>query len=523
MSDKNRGLRVRLGAFVLLAVLLLGAMVVMFGSLPSWFRATTPYVVRFTEAPGLAPGAPVRRSGVKIGEVRRIALEEDTGIVRVELAIDRPFRIRRSEQATLVVGLLGSDASIDFVPKPAADGEPVDRDLIEPGAELVGLRAATVNTLLRGAGDVLPSTQETLADIRKSIQRLEKLAARAERTIPLVEETLREYRDLAKQGRATVPEIQKTNSEIRELARAYREAVPDARRAIEEYNGLARDARAAFPEFRKTNRDIQEAVRSARELFPTAEATMEEIRQLSRDVRDLVGDVRKMVPTVRAGIEDVAAASRQAQRFLENADRLLIENREQVKRAMEQLNKTLDQSLKLLSDENINKFSTILTNASSASEPLPRITRNLDAVLADARITVKRLNETLAKIDGSLTDVTRLTRPLGDRSAAISRNLDESLQKINDSLTDVRSLMKAIDRADGVVRKLLTDPTLYNNIDRVVIAVMKLVPELGLILKNVEVFTDKIARHPSRLGIGGAIRPEPGLKGPPTPPLMPNR
>ncbi|MBY0230902.1 MAG: MlaD family protein, partial [Gemmataceae bacterium] len=229
----KQGTRIRLGAFVLLALVLLGTMIVMFGSLPTLFRATTRYVVRFTEAPGLAPGAPVRRSGVKIGEVRRIALDEE-GIVRVELAIVAPHRVRKSEQATLVVGLLGSDASIDFVPKPAVDGEPVDREPFEPGAELVGVRAATVNTLLRGAGEVLPSTQETLADIRKSIQRLEKLAARAERTIPLVEETLREYRELAKEGRRFIPELQKTNSEVRELAKSVREAVPDARLALEE-------------------------------------------------------------------------------------------------------------------------------------------------------------------------------------------------------------------------------------------------------------------------------------------------
>ena len=29
------------------------------------------------------------------------------------------------------------------------------------------------------------------------------------------------------------------------------------------------------------------------------------------------------------------------------------------------------------------------------------------------------------------------------------------------------------------------------------------------------------ARHPERLGVGGAVRPDDGLKGPPSPPLMP--
>src|SRR4051794_22247484 len=124
----DRGMRLRIGGLVILALVLLGTMVVMFGSLPGMFKRTSAYVVRFTDAPGLAPGAPVRRSGVKIGQVRDVQLDEETGVARVTVAIDAPYRIRRSEQATLVVGLLGNDASIDFVPKAVAEGEPVDRD-----------------------------------------------------------------------------------------------------------------------------------------------------------------------------------------------------------------------------------------------------------------------------------------------------------------------------------------------------------------------------------------------------------
>src|SRR4051812_42594174 len=131
MSD--RSLRVRLGLFVALATGLLAAMIVLFGSLPSVFRPTRTYTVRFTDAPGLAPGAPVRRSGVRIGVVRDIILDEDRGIARVRVAIDAPYVLRRSGQATLVTGILGSDASIDFVPR-QPEGEPPDRAVIEPGA-----------------------------------------------------------------------------------------------------------------------------------------------------------------------------------------------------------------------------------------------------------------------------------------------------------------------------------------------------------------------------------------------------
>ena len=206
--SNSKTLRFRLGLFVILAGVLLAALIVMFGALPTFFKRSTKYTVRFVDAPGLTVGSPVRRSGVRVGEVREITLDEDRGIVIAQLAIDA---------AVHHPPLGGADAwswassaatpSIDLIPKSQDDKEPPDRSVAEPGTEFVGVRAATVNTLLRDASGVVPTTQELLNDIRKSILRVERLAARAEKTMPLVEDTLRDYRDLARQA---MPELEKT-------------------------------------------------------------------------------------------------------------------------------------------------------------------------------------------------------------------------------------------------------------------------------------------------------------------------
>jgi phospholipid/cholesterol/gamma-HCH transport system substrate-binding protein len=142
--------------------------------------------------------------------------------------------------------------------------------------------------------------------------------------------------------------------------------------------------------------------------------------------------------------------------------------------------------------------------------------------MAEARTTLRRLSDTLVKVDSAITDVQKITRPLGARAESVTRGLDEALGKVNTSLSDVQSLLKALDRENGTVRKLLTDPSLYNNLDRAAIALNRIFPQVDQILKDVGVFTDKIARHPERLGVGGAIRPDTGLKGPPTPPINPS-
>ena len=123
----------------------------MFGSLPAVFKRSNLYTIRFVDAPGVGPGTPVRRSGVRIGEVRDVLLDDERGIVRVRIAIDPRFSLRRNEQPTLTIGLLGTDASIDFVPVPTEEGQAVDRSALEPGSEMAGVRPANVNTLLNRA------------------------------------------------------------------------------------------------------------------------------------------------------------------------------------------------------------------------------------------------------------------------------------------------------------------------------------------------------------------------------------
>ncbi len=506
----TRSMRLRLGLFVVLAVVLLATLIVMFGSLPNLFKRTTSYTVRFTDAPGLHAGRPVRRSGVRIGTVRDIVLDEDRGIVRVQLDIDSRYQLRHSEQPTLVTGLLGSDASIDLIPKQTDDRELIDREPFDPGSELVGVRAATVNSLLKGASDVVPTTQETLSDIRKSIQRLERLAARYEKMTPLVEETLREYRDLARAARNTIPELQRTNNEIRELARAGRETVPGIERAADEIGQLAKEVRASMPELLKTNKEAQDFMRDARGVLPGFERTTDEIRELA-------SDIRKNIPAVRTTVDDIGALARNASRLTERADVMLQANRPVIEQTLKDLAKVTEQASKLLSDDNVRATNQILSNVRTASEPLPRMSRNADAILEQGRETMRKLNTTLGQMESTLKDVQTVTKPLGERGERITRNLDESIAQFNLLLGDLRGLMRAIDRSDGTFKKILTDPSLYNNIDCTVVMVSRLMPRLEQILKDFGVFADKLARHPELLGASGAIRGSNGLKDPPTP------
>jgi phospholipid/cholesterol/gamma-HCH transport system substrate-binding protein len=444
----NRMMRIGIGLFVALALVLLGTLILLFNNVPRLFRATNFYTVRFTDASGLAPGAPVRQSGVKIGVTEEMKLDDQTGEVFVRVALDQPHFVRKNEQVTLVANLLGGDAAIDLVPVPPPEGQVADRTPVPPETVLVGFRAANVNALLKGASEVVPTTQETLNDIRKSMQRIEKMT-------PLVEDTFREYRDLGHALNASVPDLRRTNDDLDKLAKT-------------------------------TDKTIQ--------------AVQDAIPQTTRD------------------LDDAAAAARAVQKVGERVDLLLQQNQDKITKSIDNLNDLLARTAGLLSQENVRNVTDIIGNLRSASDSFPSISKNADETLKEGRNAMDRFNGTLIRVDDLTQNLQKITKPLAEHSDTLARNLDEGLDKLNRTMGDVRQLVQAVGQSDGTFSKLLTDASLYNHLDDLAAQTAKAAPQINLILKNVEVFTDKLARHPESVGLGGVIRPGSGLKDPPTPP-----
>src|SRR5438105_15335203 len=98
--------RFRLGIFVLSALILLAVLLMLFGGWTRFFRTYHRYTVTFTNAAGVAPGTPVRRSGVRIGEFESVELDDATGLVRVGLKVASDYTVRQNDQPTVVHGLL---------------------------------------------------------------------------------------------------------------------------------------------------------------------------------------------------------------------------------------------------------------------------------------------------------------------------------------------------------------------------------------------------------------------------------
>jgi phospholipid/cholesterol/gamma-HCH transport system substrate-binding protein len=415
----DQAIRFRFGIFVLASLILLAVLTILFGGFPSYFKRTDTYTVVFGNAQGVAAGTPVRRSGVRIGEVRKVSLDNETGKVMVEIRVDDNFSLRKGDRPTLVQGLLGGDSAIAFLPPD--DEKKADATPVPPGAVLQGVNPADAGALMQRAADLTQPVQEALVEIRKTFQAINKLA-------PLAEDTLKEFGEVGKMARNVGPDLQKTSEEIRLLAKSAREVVP---------------------ELKKTNDEIQQAAR-------------------------YWGKVG------------------------ERADVLIRTNEGKIVKSIERMEEALKRVNDLLGDENQKYVRDAL--------------KNTNELIAESRTTVKQVNESLKRADAAIADLQKAMKPLGDRGPAILKNVDESTEHLNRTLKDMRELMQVIARSDGTVQKLLGDPALYNNLNDSALMVTKILPRLDRVLRDVEIFADKLARHPELIGLGGAIRPSTGIK-----------
>jgi phospholipid/cholesterol/gamma-HCH transport system substrate-binding protein len=459
----QRGL---IGVFVLAAFVLLGWLVLLFGRNPTLFRgAGHQYYVVFDYAPGVTANTPVRRSGVRIGQVEKVQLDDATGKVRVTIVIDAPHLLYDDDRPRLLHGALSGDTSIDFEPpagtpipkapahgrgqesgiikpvafllaqqqgNPPADLAPPERKPAAPGTTFQGVSQSDVSSLLSELGKLTPPARAAFIEMQRTLDRVEKMT-------PLFEETMREVRDLAKATRDTMPEL-------REFVKSTRETMPEIRKTAEEAQVTARN-------------------------------------------------------WARVG---------------ERVDVLLQTNEDRLTQAVNGFNDAVRRVATLLGDENQRNVTTILRNAGAASKNFDSISRNTDELLKESQKTMRRFGDSVTQADEILGNLKKATRPIAERSESVMKNLDEGTGRLNSTLMELNSLLSAVNKEDSALRRFISDPALYNNLSDATATFAHSMPRVDRILRDFEVFADKIARHPEALGVGGVVRPSAGLKDPPS-------
>jgi phospholipid/cholesterol/gamma-HCH transport system substrate-binding protein len=180
----ERVMQFRIGMFVIVAGLVLTMLIVWFGESPLILRDHVYLTVHYREAPGVAEGTPVRKSGIRIGEVSAISFDDRPNQpdgVLVTLSLDRKYKLREGSVPRLSRSLIG-DVTIDMLPgvgpaliaaSDTAAGAPVIEGAVAADPSKA-LEAATL--AFEKAGGTLESINRAasgLAELTRSADQLE--------------------------------------------------------------------------------------------------------------------------------------------------------------------------------------------------------------------------------------------------------------------------------------------------------------------------------------------------------------
>ncbi|MCU0702748.1 MAG: MlaD family protein [Fimbriiglobus sp.] len=503
----DRQMRVRLGLFVATALAAVSGLVITFGGAPNIFSTRTRYSVFFPETPGLAVGTPVRKSGVRIGQVTGIELDEPTNRVRVRIELTNTHLPRTTEDVFISRGLLSGDTTLDFIPKVDREGKPLPiGDTYSPGTDIEGVPPLNTQRLINVAQQTVPNAQEALTKFTATISKFEQVG-------------------------------------------------PKAERSLDEIAALVRSAREVVPELRQTNKQVQEFIGTQVKADDEPPANL---RTLTREVQEFVKATKPLLENLNTLVannqEDVKKVLVAVQLVLKNFNEVLSDDN---RKALTNTLKNLEVGSKeLLSEDNRTLVTQILKNLGAASgdiksagSDIKEAATNIKTTFATAKGLVDDARKSLGEIDKAvkaggealqgagpvvksftdrldqvkrvLENADRAIKPIADNAEPVLKNVAKAADELAGTVSEARGILKLLQQSDGTFGKVLNDPQLYNQLVESAAALTRTLTRAEKIAKDLEVFADKVARKPETIGIGGAIRPSTGLKDSPFAPVSP--
>jgi phospholipid/cholesterol/gamma-HCH transport system substrate-binding protein len=173
---------------------------------------------------------------------------------------------------------------------------------------------------------------------------------------------------------------------------------------------------------------------------------------------------------------------------------------------------SFDSVNEILTPENRKLVTEMLKNINGLASTVIKITASLNTLLDSTEKTVKNIDTFVLSSGEVVADVRAITKPLALRSETLVTSITESADQLSKTLADVRLLLKSFGNGNGSLQKLLGDPNLYQNLDEASASLARVMARTEKIMRDLEVFADKIARRPELIGVGGALRPSSGLK-----------
>jgi ABC-type transporter Mla subunit MlaD len=272
MTSQNRGLEVKVGAFLFVGLALLAALVVQFGRIGEGFKTYYPLTIRFTDASGLLKGSDVLLAGAKIGRV-----SGGPHLVREGNGVEVPLRIydyvnipAGSKFSVGSSGLLG-DRFVNVVMPP---GKP--SSFVAHNSVIEGTRETGMDDLTREGGALVNDLRTTVQNINSTVTRLNEEALSPGNMQNL---------------KGSFEHLNETTTALSESSKKLDGVINKADTAMASMNKDADDLQLVITDARKTVQAATQVFKDAREgkgLLPALLTNQE----LANDLKSLIANLR---------------------------------------------------------------------------------------------------------------------------------------------------------------------------------------------------------------------------------------
>ncbi len=290
MTSGEKVTQARVGAFLLVGIILICSMVVYFGRFGDALRDYYSIRVEYPNASGLFTGADVLLAGAKVGSVESgpFVLDSMRGVY-VNLKLYEGVGIPEGSTFTIgSSGLLG-DSFVDITMPEKLDAESFKA--IPPGAVITGKRDTGLGDLASGGSALLEDVRSAVANINTVVTRVNKEVLTAE-SVASINETLKNLEKTSAEFAVASGKIETVLDEASQAVKNASQSVEKVSVTIDKSTETLESAKKAAESFEKTMTGIRGLIAEAREGRGPV-GTLLTDRTMADNLRALVWNLRR--------------------------------------------------------------------------------------------------------------------------------------------------------------------------------------------------------------------------------------
>jgi len=207
---------------------------------------------------------------------------------------------------------------------------------------------------------------------------------------------------------------------------------------------------------------------------------------------NLEGQMRQALVTIQDAGKNVGSVAQSLNSVVDNNKDQLQRILQKSESAMDRMDFAMSAIDQFLGDEEMR------AKLQEALGEIPNVLINAGEVMSSLKGVAMRAERNLKNLEG-------LTEPLGAQGEQLTAGLKQSVERFRMLMGEMVTFGKSLNDSQGTVGMLINDRELYDRIQRTAENIEYLTRRLRPIVDDVRVFTDKIARDPSRIGLKGIL------------------